>query len=490
MKKFINQKKNNAISTPANKNMKQISFEELWEGSDSSPSMENVELESGNYTNEDSFPITLVRDFDRFINYIENHPVQLTKTKEFISRKHLPDLNNRMSIKKEAATSYTEQEYYPYIHFFYYLSLGGRVLEKVSAKAGKLLLKETDRLQLYKELSNIEKYFFLLETFWVDVNWARILNESYNPLPMSLQELFYLLSQKNPGYLFLLNENSESREAFLSMHLDRWDYFLLYFEWFGLWECEIHQERVDNYYRKNRYFAKSIKLTVFGSKVIPFLLLDRNLHIWNIPLRREDGEINPIPGAKLEDMMFGNIPQEVINAIFEKMEDDLSSEPFFQPFKRLFSEEQLQRTLPRNIRKFIDGIYTFKVSLTNGLWRKVVLTGKHTMDHLHKIILNAYEFDDDHLYSFFMDGRTWSNDCIASPYDDYGHPNAAKVQIGDLGLIPGQRFLFLYDYGDEWIFNVEVEQIQEKDSKPFRPFVKERKGDAPDQYGADEYWFE
>ena len=164
--------------------------------------------------------------------------------------------------------------------------------------------------------------------------------------------------------------------------------FFIYFEWFGLWECEVDQERIDTYYRKNHYFAKSIKLTDFGSKIMPILLYDRNIQIWNISERRSRGEINPIPGAELEDMMFGVLPDEVVNAIFERMEEDKVHSRFsctlrvfipMKPYKRLYREYK---------REFIEGIYIFNVSLQSGIWRKLVLSGRHTMEDLHDIFLN------------------------------------------------------------------------------------------------------
>ncbi len=205
-----------------------------------------------------------------------------------------------------------------------------------------------------------------------------------------------------------------------------------YFEWFGFWKCEIDQERVETYYRKNQYFAKAIKVTSFGTKVIPILLLDRNFQIWNIPVRKKSGEVNPIPGAKVEDILFADISQKVVDAIFEIMEQDQSSQAFFEPFKHLYPDQCLLRSLPRNKGKFINGTYTFKVSFTKAVWREVILSSNHTMEDLHHIILDAFDFDDDHLYSFFMDGEKWSDDCVASPLDDYGHPQAHNVQIGDL----------------------------------------------------------
>lgn len=54
-------------------------------------------------------------------------------------------------------------------------------------------------------------------------------------------------------------------------------------------------------------------------------------------------------------------------------------------------------------------IYTFHVSLPGHgrLWRKLELPGETTLENLHFAIQAAYDFDADHLYSFFMSGKAW-----------------------------------------------------------------------------------
>lgn len=78
-----------------------------------------------------------------------------------------------------------------------------------------------------------------------------------------------------------------------------------------------------------------------------------------------------------------------------------------------------------------------------------------------------------------MDGKKWSNDCITSPNDSFGHPNAAEVEIGEIWLKPKLRFLYLFDYGDEWTFFVELDHIEEMDSTPIEPYVKAKNGELP-----------
>lgn len=126
-------------------------------------------------------------------------------------------------------------------------------------------------------------------------------------------------------------------------------------------------------------------------------------------------------------------------------------------------------------------IYVVKVLLKRGIWRRIQLSSRHTLHDLHKVILDAYEFDDDHLYAFFMQGKPWQGEAYWSPYNDEG-PYADKVKIGSLNLAIKQKFLYLYDFGDEWTFSVQVEKILETDTTALKPVIIETHGGAPEQY--------
>ncbi|WP_255485507.1 plasmid pRiA4b ORF-3 family protein [Sporosarcina sp. BP05] len=439
-----------------------------------------------NAMNNEEIPTNLVADLDEFVSYISGHVVQLTKTKEYISRKHLPAINERMTVMAEDWTPYTEQDYYPFIHFIYHLALSGRLLEKVSVKSGPLQLKETERMNLYRELTDVEKYFFLLETFWADVNWAKLQDKQHNCIAIRLSEVFSALGREEPGRNWVIkNPKTDVGQMLASCTYD-WYYFHLYFEWLGLWICEEDFERKEKRDSKSVYYANKIEVTQFGVHMMPILLVSRNVSAWNIAFRRENGEFNAIPGSELEDIFGGVLSDEDFDRLVLNVEEDQSAQPFFQPFTDLFPQDELIRTLPRNRKNFIDGSYTFKVSLTKGIWRKLTLSAKHTMDDLHQIIIKAFEFDDDHLYSFFMDGEKWSHDCIASPNDDLGHADASKIQIGAIGLSTKQKFLYIYDYGDEWTFAIEVDGINENAKQILNPYVQEVKGEAPEQYTDDD----
>jgi Plasmid pRiA4b ORF-3-like protein len=69
--------------------------------------------------------------------------------------------------------------------------------------------------------------------------------------------------------------------------------------------------------------------------------------------------------------------------------------------------------------------YTFHVSIPGfgRLWRKIELEADQTLEDLHLAIQDAFEFDNDHLYSFFMSGRAWDQSteyCLPEGVDPYG----------------------------------------------------------------------
>ncbi|MCB2353004.1 plasmid pRiA4b ORF-3 family protein [Clostridium estertheticum] len=163
-------------------------------------------------------------------------------------------------------------------------------------------------------------------------------------------------------------------------------------------------------------------------------------------------------------------------------------EEFFLPFKDIFQDIELEKTLPRRKIKFKDGVYTFKVSLRKGTWSKIQLSAHETLHDLHILIQQAFEFDDDYMYSFFMDGKPWSKYEFKCPIGDEG-PCSDEVKIGELDLIEKQNFLYIFDYGDVWKFNIEVFEVKDEEGDEYNPKVIENKGERPQQYpDYDDEW--
>ena len=109
---------------------------------------------------------------------------------------------------------------------------------------------------------------------------------------------------------------------------------------------------------------------------------------------------------------------------------------------------------------------------------------------LSSSILDAFDFDHDHLYEFTYKNRTVILNRINYPYTDEP-PFTDEVLIGDLALKPGTVITYLFDFGDNWKFDVKLERIDPVDHEMKKPVILPSHGSAPEQYSTwDEEWDE
>lgn len=432
-------------------------------------------------------PSTLLKDFSAFIHgLIECSPI-LTPVNEFISPEALYELNKKMTHPISGIAPLADQRSYPMLHLFYHLALAGKLFQKSLGKENRFFLKQTARVQLYEGLKPAEKYFFLLETLWTDVNWDKLQDASRGEFQFRVPLALSALSEMRPGKEVSLKESGGGKFDY-PLVFGSLSNILLYFSYFGFWEIKPDEESAKLGASKRYFFAKSMTPSLLGVTVAPILLEARPPALWNLPSRREAGELKAKPGSPLPaDSMHRSFKRELLLGVGKpkagfKMDKGKAGEPFFLPFAPLFGDGELQRTLPREEMGLVDGTYVFKVSLRGGLWRRIEISAHDTLLNLHRSIQEAFEFDNDHLYAFFMDGKRWSREMFTSPSDEEG-PHVDQVRIGELGLYVGQKILYLFDFGDEWRFQVRLEDIRMESPRPSKPKIVEKKGKAPEQYG-------
>lgn len=137
-----------------------------------------------------------------------------------------------------------------------------------------------------------------------------------------------------------------------------------------------------------------------------------------------------------------------------------------------------------------NGAYAFKIKYKRdkGLYRTIELRSKQTLEQLHHAIQRSLQWDGDHLYSFFMNGRRWDERYqFSSPWEDDAPFWADEARIGQLGLTLRHKFLYLFDYGDEHEFDIEVVAIHPQAAPGKYPRVVDSAGKAPKQYWMEEY---
>ena len=125
--------------------------------------------------------------------------------------------------------------------------------------------------------------------------------------------------------------------------------------------------------------------------------------------------------------------------------------------------------------------YVISISLGTGCYRHIRIGEQETLDRLHEVILDAFDFDDDHAHAFFMDDRYWSD--VRTYYSDHmddAGKYSSDVTLRQLRLEKGDKFKFLFDFGDEWRFQCKV--LRELDERTDIPGVVRTVGEAPAQY--------
>ncbi len=453
----------------------------------------NMKLLKGNGMSLQRFEITetrptpLLSDFEIFLGYLRANSISLTPKKLFLKKKYLYELNKKMYFRISRVSENSNQDRYPLLHLFYHLVLSGKLFQIDYRRRSRRVLEPTDRLQLYERLNWTEKYFFLLETFWMDVNWRKLQGGYFGYSPIRhIPWLLDFLSKCQPGKKIQLRKCNVWMDRIFAHTFAFLEYFLLYFAYFGFWHATLENPSYGNDVPKRWCQPESIRPTKFGVMMASILKEARPILSWNLPYRREIDQHRIFPDNIIptEYFFLGNGEEDYKlpdNRPSSKRTDN-PKEPFFKAFTPLFPEHVLRQTLSRDTTQFEDGIYTFKVALGRKIWRRIKIAADNTLEDLHLIIQEAFSFDNAHLYSFFLDGVRWSFDRISCPEEGEGI-SADEVQIGELGLSIGQDILYLFDYGDEWCFSVQLEHVDKKKFGSNQPQIVARRGESPPQYG-------
>ena len=174
------------------------------------------------------------------------------------------------------------------------------------------------------------------------------------------------------------------------------------------------------------------------------------------------------------------VPQDVRDQLADIARHDKSFTPRFQARMALLLAGK------RAPMDYPGGVYHFRIGGGRGgvFSRTIALQSKQTLEHLHLAIQDALDWDNDHLYSFFMNGKSGDQRyAFACPFERDNPPFTDEAIVGELGLSIRHKFIYLFDYGDCHEIIVEVTEIHAKGEKGVRyPSVVESHGAAPQQY--------
>ena len=125
--------------------------------------------------------------------------------------------------------------------------------------------------------------------------------------------------------------------------------------------------------------------------------------------------------------------------------------------------------------------------------REIEILESASLYKLAEAIVDAYNFDFDHCFGFFSEvsesryldsERKYElfTDLEKEGVEPTGAGSVKKTKIKEVWQKVGDKMMFLFDYGDDWQFVVELVGFGEKDAKREYPRVLKKIGKAPKQY--------
>lgn len=123
-------------------------------------------------------------------------------------------------------------------------------------------------------------------------------------------------------------------------------------------------------------------------------------------------------------------------------------------------------------------------------YRVLAVPGDFTLFKFAYAIISSFEFDEDHAFGFYDNLTRWSNstegyelfsDDERDPTSEF--PGVKKTQVKDVFTYIKKKMLFLFDYGDEWHFRVELIGVEPVDELKNHAKIVKSVGDAIPQYG-------
>lgn len=385
-------------------------------------------------------PGTILRDFEALLSFVRERELPVSKTYELLPLKVLPQINARLAQPVELGLKRPQLKSYPHIQGLYLLLRASGLGRVEGTPSRPVLVIDPAVYDAWTGLNPTERYFTLLEA-WLLRGQPEIVGE------------------RSGGFYFIGN------------------YF---------WECAGllqaakgeglaigKDDRAERYFRNRPGLYGVALLELFGCLSI----------VHGPPQEGEGWQMEQVTSIPPGTALFALLGKELFSD-FDKMleleETPLESfgvlQPVVQPY---FPAWQNNLSLPAHA--FRAGVHVFKVSLGRDLWRRIAIPGALPLEELADTIIGAFEFTSDHLYQFSYRNRFGVETHANHPYMDEG-PWASEVRVGDVPLQEGQSMTYLYDFGDQWEFEVALEGVEPPDPTMKAPAIREARGQAPEQY--------
>ena len=352
--------------------------------------------------------------------------------RNLIPMKLLAELNQQLAEPLKIDLQRPQQKSYPSINGLYLL-LRATGMGKILRQGKKTKLRLDSAIaQQWLAMNPVEQYLNLFEA-WTIVANEEILGERSTYINEGFKCLQYWLRMPSGGQKFPDYQSQQDLRYYPEFHN------LALMKLFGLVEADYGQPQKGKGWR-----VKSVKQTAWGKALIQaaFRTHENPSLLWS--------------EETAEDLHFGSL------------------QPMLQPY---FPEWQKAIALPKI--KSTAGVYIFKV-IWHQIWRRVAISSEMTLWNLSQLILRSVDFDADHLDRFSYKNQLGKTINISHPYLEES-PNTEEVKIGDLPLEVGSIMEYLFDFGDCWEFQLQLEEIKPDVRADYSEVIASH-GEAPPQY--------
>lgn len=377
---------------------------------------------------KDELSGTIITDMDNFLKFIKEKNLTISGKAKLLPTYCLPELNTLMSHQLKLKLKREQQISYPHIGSLYTLSRRLGLVQIVKVKSEHYLVLNEKSLDSYNKLNSTEKYFTLMQI------WLLCDDDKFRKNMFSTHISLLIFINEKLQDILVLNNAREQDEKLYIIKL----YNLSLLEMFGM----VTIEDSDDDLRKKSWAISKIAITNLGKKISKILSSFKRLNI--------------------------------------EYKEDVSL--FYSKIKSVFPEWKTY--FEREIKETNNNLYFFKISLTKNIWRKISIQGSNNLDGLAHMILSVYNFDYTHLYqfkyinSYGVEKHANHSECLDGPYAD-------DIKIGDIDILVGDSMEFLYDFGDCWKFDIQLEKI-DNDLKIDNVTLIESVGESPKQYDDEE----
>ena len=129
--------------------------------------------------------------------------------------------------------------------------------------------------------------------------------------------------------------------------------------------------------------------------------------------------------------------------------------------------------------------YVFRVALSDEceIYSDILIRADQTFEDLHEIIFEAFNREEEHLYSFDIGGTQVSSPGCELDDDEL---DASETKLKEMSFEVGDGFGYLFDFGDEWRHDIELREIVPVEKTGEYPRILNSHGEPPPQYEDDE----